>query len=36
MKKTVRKIIKRFEKDFPKKNINKSLLNFWNKRSLIK
>ena len=36
MKKTVREIIKRFEKDFPKKNINKSLLNFWNKRSLIK
>tara|TARA_Y200000002_G_scaffold383190_1_gene403885 strand:+ start:2699 stop:3721 length:1023 start_codon:yes stop_codon:yes gene_type:complete len=36
MKKTVKKIVKRFEKDFPKKNINRSLLLFWKKGGLIK
>ena len=35
MKKTVKKILNRFKQDFPQKNINKSLLNFWKQRGLL-
>jgi methionyl-tRNA formyltransferase len=35
MKKTVKEIIKRFKKDFPKKSLNRSLLKFWHKKGLI-
>ena len=35
MKKTIKKILKRFKKDLHNKKINSSLLSFWLKRNLI-